>query len=458
MKKGMSRPLLFASLASIAVLASPAARAQDFDVTGAGQRADDEPTRPPPPPAPRPLRFGAPGELVLSTVATGAFVSSTHFDGSDAAYFSAGVSPGFDYFFARHFSVGLDLGINYSQNKGYGADGGLVQTTQTSYSGGLRVGADFPLGERISFYPRFTFGAESLHSDRQLVSGPSISTPGALASQSQSNTGAWIAAFTPLLLHPRPHFFVGAGPRVFHGFAKTIGDAGVGGERTTIGAGLILGGSWGGEPDDAHDTRGSADAPAPDARDAPDAPVASRVSTRRFGDAGQLVLTGDLSASISSLTYRGSDAQYFSVAVAPGFDVFVANHFSIGVDLSIGYASTTGLASNGAKIDYTSTSFGIAPRVGVDVPISSSLSFYPRAAIGTGSLTQDEVSSNGAENKHTVARTWVSLYAPLLVHPEPHFFVGVGPLVVHELSATDQYGKENQRTTIGASLLLGGWL
>jgi hypothetical protein len=304
---------------------------------------------------------------------------------------------------------------------------------------------DLTISESVSFYPRVTFGAESVHQDQQLLSGQSISTASsAFGSSSQTNTGAWLNVFAPLLLHPRQHFFIGLGPRVFHGFAKTVGVADVGGERTRVGAGLIVGGHWGGEPEETHAGAPSTEAPPP--------------RERRFGEAGEVVLSGELSASLDSLTYRGSDAQYVSAGFAPGFDVFVANHLSLGVDFAVSYGSTTGYGSDGSRIDYTTTSYGIAPRVGVDVPIASSLSLYPRAELGFGTLTQDETSTNSYENKHTISRVWVSLYAPLLVHPAPHFFVGFGPLVLHELSSSDQYQKDNRRTTIGASLLLGGWL
>ena len=56
---------------------------------------------------------------------------------------------------------------------------------------------------------------------------------------------------------------------------------------------------------------------------------------------------------------------------------------------------------------------------------------------------------------------WTSLYVPLLVHPAPHFFVGLGPFVTHDVDHeyTAQNGGKgkNEGTTVGAALTVGGW-
>ena len=50
-------------------------------------------------------------------------------------------------------------------------------------------------------------------------------------------------------------------------------------------------------------------------------------------------------------------------------------------------------------------------------------------------------------------------YAPLMIHPASHVFIGFGPTFSHDLvRAADRVGPDNLATTIGAGLLVGGWL
>jgi hypothetical protein len=42
------------------------------------------------------------------------------------------------------------------------------------------------------------------------------------------------------------------------------------------------------------------------------------------------------------------------------------------------------------------------------------------------------------------------------IHATSHSFVGAGPYLLQELSDSDQYGYENESTTLGTSLVLGG--
>src|SRR5262249_24355717 len=129
----------------------------------------------------------------------------------------------------------------------------------------------------------------------------------------------------------------------------------------------------------------------------------------------------------------------------------------LGVDFGAAYSKSSGLQPSGARVDYVQTSWGLAPRVGVDVPLGASLSLYPRGEIGFGRSNQD-VTSYGFENQHTSSRVWTSLSIPPLVHVSTPFFTGFGPYLSHDLSRSDQYDRSNRATAFGASLLIGGWL
>jgi hypothetical protein len=100
----------------------------------------------------------------------------------------------------------------------------------------------------------------------------------------------------------------------------------------------------------------------------------------------------------------------------------------------------------------------------VDLPLGAARSIYPQFALGIGHSAGNETSGT-SENDSVADIVSVSLYVPLLVHPTPHFFVGFGPSVYGEIShavtfPADPLGPsvQNRETTLGAGLIVGGWL
>jgi hypothetical protein len=450
--------LLRTSIIPLVLFAASSAHAQPLgsgneEGTPFPRESDSAPQPPrqetPLPAAPEPAAepFGSRGQTVLTAAsggANGAGISYESYSGSAATYFNASFEAGLDYFVVDHLSIGFDLSADYTNSTGYGADSSLVSTKSTSLEGGVRFGAELPLGETFSFYPRLTLGLVDSRQSESLVAGSALSTAGdTVASPVTSHVGPWINLFAPLLVHPTPHFFLGVGPRINHTFADTIGaPVGVSGQATRFGASFVLGGWWGGD----------------ETAIAPTEPPASRTERqRRFGDRGTFVISDATDGYALSSSYAGTKASNVSVLVEPGFDYFFANHLSIGLELWATYGKTVGFDANGNQVVDTSSGFGLAPRVGVEVPILDALSWYPRASIGFGPSSFDET-SNGNQNQHTTARIFVSLDAPLLVHVARHFFVGAGPTAYRELSDTDQNGYSNQATQFGASGIVGGWL
>jgi hypothetical protein len=170
----------------------------------------------PEPPEPPAALFGDRGQFMV-TAASSAGVTWETFSGSEARVFSVGLSPGLDYFLWKNVSVGVSLGASYGDNKGYGADGSLVETTTTNLSGGPRVGLNVPLSRAVSFYPRLTVGLEWVRTQQSLVSGTSISVAGSpLGYPTTTRFGPSFDLYLPLLFHLVPHFFVGGGPFLFH--------------------------------------------------------------------------------------------------------------------------------------------------------------------------------------------------------------------------------------------------
>ncbi len=396
----------------------------------------------PPTPVEEPVSppFGTRGQFVV-TAASSADVQWTTFDGSQASIFYADFGPGLDYFVASHLSVGVGVGLVYSDVHSYGADSSLIEARTTSFAGGPRLGFDLPLGGAFSLYPRLTLGIEWAHRTLQLLSGSSLSVASPTGAPSTTQTGPYVQLSVPILWHLRPHLFLGFGPTLFRDFGRAQGGPDVGAERTIVSAGLLLGGYFGG-----------AESPRPEPTPA--------TASRRFGARGEIALTGELTASGSWWTYDGTGSSFTGVNLAPELDYFIVDHVSIGASAPFTYGRLVGL--NGTTpVTFVKTTFGFSPRIGVDVPLGPVLSFYPRGGFGVGYATSDEQSGT-SQNNPTETYVWMSLSTPLLVHMAPHLFAGFGPSLGHELSHTFSYPNgyeyQNRETWYGASLVVGGWL
>jgi len=386
---------------------------------------------------------------VVTSDASLGFSYTTYASPSRAQYATVSVGPSVDVFVIRNLSIGGTAFGSYRHSRGYGADGSLVRTDSTSFGGGVRIGYAIPLGRLLTLFPVVTLGVESLRTERTIVEGSTLSIGGnPLGVPKSSQEGPYGTIYLPLLLHPKPSFFVGFGPTAFHELAAVQGVEGAIGQRTTVGARAVVGGTFGG-PTDANDPEPS-EAPAP---------------ARRFGQQLQWVLTGELYAGFGSQTYSGNDSSSSSYTVTPSVDFFFADHMAIGVSASVSSTNSVSHRPDGSTVTYDGSSVGIGPRFGVEIPFGTRLSLFPRVRVGVAyeetRLTMRGASpsvrnpTNGSED--TV--TFVGLSVPLLVHAAPHFFVGWGPWVYQELSRrTEGSTVQITGTSIGGSFFIGGWL
>jgi hypothetical protein len=91
----------------------------------------------------------------------------------------------------------------------------------------------------------------------------------------------------------------------------------------------------------------------------------------------------------------------------------------------------------------------VAARVGYDFPLGELFSFWPKAGLGLATHSQ----SDGP----TANRLFVHAFAPFLVHPAPHFFLGLGPRAERDLSSKWDGRDANRGTDIGITSVVGGW-
>ncbi|HEX4449105.1 MAG TPA: hypothetical protein VH044_20340 [Polyangiaceae bacterium] len=399
--------------------------------------------------------FGSRGQWVL-TAWSDVGVSTQAWSASDAGYVRVGFAPTLDYFVVRDVSLGLEYNVHYEDSKYYPLHAGaLAETTTESVFAGVNLGFNLPMGPRVSFYPKFTVGVTRTIDSPLMrsVTIPIGSAPPDLATTTL--TGPYLEIYAPLLYHPAPHFFVGAGPDFLRVFASPKGGIEQYVVQTQVDFALVVGGTYGGsEPE------GAALPPAI-------APV-----ERRFGSAGQIVLDGELDAQASWRSYAAVAARNNSVfygTLEPSLDYFVIDRLSLGIG---GWVSAehgmTGDAS-GIEVPENWTRWGIEPRIGVDIPFGTALSWYPRLGFtfGGGSDTAGTDANKGpgvVTERYLLFATRVT--APLLVHPTPHFFVGGGPFLYHEFTdavlrtaeGSPEQSFENHRTTVGVSAIVGGWV
>ncbi|HEY2518108.1 MAG TPA: outer membrane beta-barrel protein [Polyangiaceae bacterium] len=142
--------------------------------------------------APEKPAFGDAGQIALSI--NQGLVST-------AAGQVTGTGIGASYFVIPHLSLGLELGVGWVQNM-YPESGTPTSNSTDDFflRAGPRLGYDIPLSDKVSLWPQV--GVDYRHFD----AGDSSGGPG-----SSYNTLGFVAV-APLVIHPLPGFFVGAGP------------------------------------------------------------------------------------------------------------------------------------------------------------------------------------------------------------------------------------------------------
>ena len=187
----------------------------------------------------------------------------------------------------------------------------------------------------------------------------------------------------------------------------------------------------------------------------------------RFGAKGEFVVTGGSNISISSEQYSASPASAFSATFSPGLDYFVAPNLSIGVTADIAYSDNQGYDASGNLFASKTTTLTAGPRIGFNVPFGEYLSWYPRIAFGLVNERTDEqlvtaaANPNGASfvtSSGSATGAWADVFAPILIHPARHFFLGVGPKFSHDFTHLEGTSTiTGQPTTISGQFVIGGW-
>jgi hypothetical protein len=164
---------------------------------------------------------------------------------------------------------------------------------------------------------------------------------------------------------------------------------------------------------------------------------------RRFGEAGELAI--DAATEMNLERADASPSSVFPplsrVFIESAVDLFVVRGLSLGARVSYEHLAQRGFPS----ADFLSA----GPRVGYNVSIDDHWSFWP-AVYGVYEAVWD-----GGASAPTLS---LGAYAPVLFHPAPHLFFGLGPYVTTTLAAIGARGTPGDENVYGLSLTLGGWL
>jgi len=179
-----------------------------------------------------------------------------------------------------------------------------------------------------------------------------------------------------------------------------------------------------------------------------------------FGTRGTFALTGAFTVGTSYLgTQASGGGSEFNVRLIPSLDYFVAENLSLGGALLFAYEDH----SFGSSVSVTSTTLGVELGVGYNVPFSQLFSWWPSVHFGfaTAHTTSEQLvllNNAGVPIDGELDEQWIvaSAYLPFLIHPAPHFFVGIGPDafidIFHEVDRQDE-----KQFRFALSSVVGGW-
>jgi hypothetical protein len=162
---------------------------------------------------------------------------------------------------------------------------------------------------------------------------------------------------------------------------------------------------------------------------------------RAFGDKGEVAISSD-----AALVVQHSSQDVTTISIAPAADFFVIKNLSLGGELLFEYSKT---GSNDA------TRFGIGPRVGYNLAFTDMLGIWPKIGFSfshtSHSATLADANSTSVVRSTSGNAFTLNLFAPIMLHPVQHFFVGFGPFLDTDLSGSQKV------TTYGLKLTMGGW-
>jgi hypothetical protein len=197
----------------------------------------------------------------------------------------------------------------------------------------------------------------------------------------------------------------------------------------------------------------------------PPPPPPAPAATPPLGAEKQLLLSIDLPfmnqgpqfAIVHESTSMGGPSVN-TIVIQPSVDYFVAPSLSIGAQLGFervtvknGNSFAPGVLqiANGTN---GGTTVSIEARVGYDLPLTDTLSLWPRFGLGYTYVSTRYIYSSNVTG-HSIP---LSISVPLLWHPATHFFLGVGPALFTQLANNNGGMDTPKATDYGITAIIGG--
>jgi hypothetical protein len=180
------------------------------------------------------------------------------------------------------------------------------------------------------------------------------------------------------------------------------------------------------------------------------APAAGDIAAE-FGQQGQIAISGDLQASFvhesNSPPGGGASTSSNVITIQPSLDYFVAPNVSVGGAIAITHGDFG--TGNGSL-----TGIGILARGGYNLHLAPMLSLWPQIAIGYIHESIDPGGGIASQSGYVVP---LRIFAPLLIHPVAHLFVGIGPVFSTELMSKVGGQDAGKTTDFGIASVVGGY-
>jgi hypothetical protein len=180
-------------------------------------------------------------------------------------------------------------------------------------------------------------------------------------------------------------------------------------------------------------------ADAPPAATTPENPPVLGGSVGYFGEHGEIAISGDMKFSV--LHQSQTNNSYTTFELQPALDYFVSTNVSVG-----------GLLGISKDFDGRHT-FLLGARGGYNVFLSNAASLWVRGGLIYGHYSYSGVGTQDFSGNYLA----LQIYAPLLWHPVPHFFLGAGPSFEADLISRFQGNSADKAVAIGVSSTIGGY-
>ena len=162
----------------------------------------------------------------------------------------------------------------------------------------------------------------------------------------------------------------------------------------------------------------------------------------KFGEKGQLAISSESALLIQHSETGDDDEGSTKFVIGPAVDFLVMDGLSLGAAVSLEYTAVG---------EADTTRLEVGPRVGYNLYLSDALSIWPKLGFSVA-YTNSSVEVGPVENDTDSTSVAINLFAPLMLYPVEHVFIGFGPFLDADITG------DVKTTTFGGQLILGGWL